>query len=173
MVKVGPNDTLTFSHVGFHSITITIPDSIKAGSLVAKLFLINDTIYRNIVLNDEGSHDIKMLEKSIELSNLDEVITSKTEGLNYLVGNDGMNLSGGQQQRICLARSLYKNPSLLILDEATSALDVENSKSILNSVKNLKNKNISVVLVTHNSMHLEICDKIYILKNGELKDFKK
>ena len=114
-----------------------------------------------------------MLEKSIELSNLDEVITSKTEGLNYLVGNYGMNLSGGQQQRICLARSLYKNPSLLILDEATSALDVENSKSILNSVKNLKNKNISVVLVTHNSMHLEICDKIYILKNGELKDFKK
>ena len=145
----------------------------KIGLVPQKNFLINDTIYRNIVLNDEGSHDIKMLEKSIELSNLDEVITSKTEGLNYLVGNDGMNLSGGQQQRICLARSLYKNPSLLILDEATSALDVENSKSILNSVKNLKNKNISVVLVTHNSMHLEICDKIYILKNGELKDFKK
>ena len=113
-----------------------------------------------------------MLEKSIELSNLDEVIKSKNEGLNYLVGNDGMNLSGGQQQRICLARSLYKNPDLLILDEATSALYKENAKSILNSVKNLKNKNISVVLVTHNNIHLEICDKVYHLNNGELKELK-
>ena len=145
----------------------------RIGLVPQKNFLINDTILKNIVLNDEGSHDEEMLEKSIELSNLAEVIAAKAEGLNYLVGNDGMNLSGGQQQRICLARSLYKNSDLLILDEATSALDKENSKSILNSVKNLKNKNISVVLVTHNNIHLEICEKIYHLINGELKEFKK
>ena len=144
----------------------------RIGLVPQKNFLINDTIYKNIVLNDEGSHNKEMLERSIKLSNLDTVIKSKDEGLNYLVGNDGMNLSGGQQQRICLARSLYKNPDLLILDEATSALDKENAKSILNSVKNLKEKNISVVLVTHNSIHLEICDKVYHLNNGELKKLK-
>jgi ABC-type multidrug transport system fused ATPase/permease subunit len=142
----------------------------KIGLVPQKNFLINDTIYKNIVLSDEGSHNDKMLERSIKLSNLSEVITSKSEGLNYLVGNDGMNLSGGQQQRICLARALYKNPDLLILDEATSALDWENTKSILNSVNNLKTKDISVVLVSHNSGHLEICDKVFNLNNGELKE---
>ena len=71
------------------------------------------------------------------------------------------------------ASQLSAEVDLLILDEATSALDKENSKSILNSVKNLKNKNISVVLVTHNNIHLEICEKIYHLINGELKEFKK
>ena len=94
----------------------------RIGLVPQKNFLINDRILKNIVLNDEGSHDKEMLDKSIKLSNLDEVIAAKAEGLNYLVGNDGMNLSGGQQQRICLARSLYKNLDLLILDEATSAL---------------------------------------------------
>ncbi len=144
----------------------------KIGFVPQKSFLINDTIYKNIVLNEHGNHDKNKLEKSIELSNLKDVIDTKKEGIDYVVGNDGMNLSGGQQQRVSLARSLYKDPDLLILDEATSALDKENSISILNSVKKLKTKNISVVLVTHDLNNLEICDKIFHLSNGELKQHK-
>ena len=76
-------------------------------------------------------------------------------------------LSGGEKQRIAIARSVYKNPEILFLDEFTSALDEKTENKI---IKNLKEyfKGKSIMIITHRKSSLDICDKVYELKNGQL-----
>ena len=82
-----------------------------------------------------------------------------------MIGENGARLSGGQLQRISLARTLYKNPEILILDEATTSLDSDNEK-ILNIISKLK-KNKTIIIISHQIQNLSFCDKIlnYKMKN--------
>jgi len=77
-------------------------------------------------------------------------------------------LSGGQLQRIVIAIALSKNPKLLLLDEPTTALDIESKKSILNILKDLKQKlNFIIIFVSHDIESIkDICQQIIILKDG-------
>lgn len=70
------------------------------------------------------------------------------DGLNLILKENGKNLSGGQKQRIALARALIRNKSVLLLDEVTSSLDKENAILIENMV--LNNKNLTVIMISHN-----------------------
>ena len=85
-----------------------------------------------------------------------------------MIGENGARLSGGQLQRISLARTLYKNPEILILDEATTSLDSDNEKKILNIISKLK-KNKTIIIISHQIQNLSFCDKIFKLQNEELK----
>ena len=86
------------------------------------------------------------------------------------MGESGVNISGGQQQRIGLARAFYGNPDLVILDEPTSELDFKTEKTVINNLKVYSNNKI-LVLIAHRLNTLEICNKLLILKNGEMVDF--
>ena len=92
-------------------------------------------------------------------------------GVNTLVGNDGIMLSGGEKQRIAIARTVYKNPEILIMDEFTSALDEETEIKIIKNLKKMFSGK-TILIITHRKSTLEICDKIYELKNGELNNLK-
>ena len=101
------------------------------------------------MFSDERSVDQKKLNIAIKISNLEEKINSIKDGINSLVGVDGLSLSGGERQKIAIARSLYQNKSILILDESTNALDEDTEKKILDNIwKNFKNK--TIIQVTHN-----------------------
>ena len=92
------------------------------GYVGQNIFLIDDTIKKNICLVDEEKDiDLERFNKSIILSNVDKFLNDTPNGINTLVGERGIKLSGGQRQRIAIARALYQNKKFLILYEATAS----------------------------------------------------
>ena len=88
------------------------------------------------------------------------------QGLNTVVGNDGLKLSGGERQRI--ARAAYKNPNIFFMDESTSALDDKTENLIMNNL-NQEFKNKTFIMIAHRKSTIEKCDKVWKLSNGKLK----
>ena len=87
--------------------------------------------------------DQKRLSKAVKISNLEEKIKSLSNGLDSMVGVDGLSLSGGERQRIAIARAIYKDPEILFLDEFTSALDNKTKAKILQKLfRHFISKNI-------------------------------
>lgn len=79
------------------------------------------------------------------------------------------NLSGGESQRVGIARSLVYNPKVFFLDEPTSALDVENKQEVVSVLKNIKDKNRTILLVTHEINLLKaLSDRVYFINNGKI-----
>lgn len=81
------------------------------------------------------------------------------------------NLSGGQQQRVAIASTIVLNPNLIIFDEATSMLDPQGRSQVLNLIAQLRqeNKNLSIIMITHNIDEAAITDRTIILNNGQIK----
>ena len=88
---------------------------------------------------------------------------------NLKLGSKGIMVSGGESQRISLARALYKNSEILVLDEFTSSLDSKTEKKIID---NLSEINKTMIIVSHRLSSLTICDKIYEINEGNLKQVK-
>lgn len=131
--------------------------------------LIAGTISDNIrfLRSNVGEADI---ERAARLAHLHEDIAGFPEGYQRQVGEHGGHLSGGQQQRLCIARALVENPDVLILDEPTSALDVRSEHLIRTTLLGLKER-MTVIVIAHRLSTLDICDRIMVIQNGELKGF--
>ena len=85
-----------------------------------------------------------------------------------MLGEKGSQISGGQKQRIGIARALYKKSEMIVFDEATNALDENTELKIIELISKLS-LDKTIILVTHNSKNLSICDHVYKLENGVLK----
>ena len=134
--------------------------------------MLDRSIKENIQFNfDSNIENKNKLEQALNIADLDKVIKEMKNGVNTLVGNDGIMLSGGEKQRIAIARTVYKNPEILIMDEFTSALDEETEIKIIKNLKKMFSGK-TILIITHRKSTLEICDKIYELKNGELNNLK-
>lgn len=95
----------------------------------------------------------------------------KEVGLQDRMNNFPAQLSGGEQQRVAIARALAKNPKLLLCDEPTGALDSKTGKKILSLLqKTASKRNMTVIVITHNSVMADIADKVIKLKNGEVEE---
>ena len=131
----------------------------KISYVPQKLFLINDSIKNNIIINNKNisSRDLSKILKAVNLENLEEIKTNLN--LEKIVNELNNNLSGGEIQRLGIARALVKNPDLIILDESTSGLQLEMEVRILENIKNLFPE-ITIILITHRDKSLEICDKV-------------
>jgi ATP-binding cassette subfamily B protein len=131
--------------------------------------LIAGTITENIAfLRDDVSRED--VERAAHLAHLHDDISGFPEGYDRQVGKHGGHLSGGQQQRLCIARALVEHPDVLILDEPTSALDVRSEHLIRSTLLGLKDR-MTVIVIAHRLSTLTICDRIMVIKDGELKDF--
>jgi ABC-type bacteriocin/lantibiotic exporter with double-glycine peptidase domain len=132
------------------------------------IFLIDSTILENITFSSTEDYvNFKLLNKVIEQAQLKEFINSIPHGIYAVVGERGVKLSGGQRQRIIIARSLYKNPSLLVFDEATSSLDNQ-TEEIINLAFKSFSKNITFIVVAHRSSSLRECERIFEIKEKKL-----
>lgn len=140
----------------------------KAAYIPQSIFLLDDTMRRNIAMGvDDSDIDEDKLVQTVELAKLTEVIDKLPEGLDTVIGENGVRLSGGQRQRVALARALYHEREIIFLDEATSSLDNETEKEVINSIKLLKGLK-TLVVIAHRLTTVEHCDIIYKVQDGSI-----
>jgi ATP-binding cassette, subfamily B, bacterial len=99
-----------------------------------------------------------------------EFVEGLSGGLNTVIGEKGLGLSEGQAQRLSIARALLRKAPILILDEATSSLDMETEKKVLRTIGELK-PSPTCVVITHRATALEICSRVFKIKNGQLLEY--
>ena len=133
-----------------------------------KVFLLDDTIKNNIAFGLPSDQiDDNLLAESISKAKLNSLVESLPEGVETIIGENGIRFSGGQQQRIAIARAFYSGRSVLILDEATSALDSETESEIVKEIDALKGK-FTMVVIAHRISTLKGCNRIIEIKKGKL-----
>jgi ABC-type protease/lipase transport system fused ATPase/permease subunit len=81
------------------------------------------------------------------------------------------NLSAGQKQRIALARAYFGDVKFVVLDEPNSNLDAEGEAALNNAILRAKENKITTIVITHRTSVISICDKVMVLKDGEIKAF--
>ncbi len=123
-----------------------------------RTFLINDTILKNITLQEKVP-DVVKLEEVIQVTGLRQLSTESSDCLNKIISENGKNISGGQRQRIALARALYKNADTIILDEPFNELDRKSENCMLNQLKTLARSGKIIILITHDKESLSFCSK--------------
>ena len=130
--------------------------------------IINGSIRENVALGLEPtSVTDDEVWRALARAHLDETLKDGRQGLDTLVGENGVQLSGGQRQRLGIARALLTNPRLLILDEATSALDAETERLISDTVSSLAG-DVTVVTIAHRLATVQDCDQVAYLESGRL-----
>lgn len=136
------------------------------GVVLQDTTLFSGSIVDNLRFGMEDANE-EMMESATKDAQAFEFITSSNEGYNREVGQRGKNLSGGQKQRISIARTLIKNPKILILDDSSSALDMATESKLQNSIKN-RMKDATVFLIAQRISAVMDSDKIIVLDNGEI-----
>ncbi|MBS1773703.1 MAG: ABC transporter ATP-binding protein [Bacteroidetes bacterium] len=150
--------------------TDTIPQWWKIlGYVRQEVFIMNKTFAENIAIGEAKENiDHNRLARAVKLASLSELVNTWPDGVNTMLNERGNNLSGGQKQRIAIARAIYKGAEVLIFDEATSALDSKTEEEITNSIRELGDEDLTIIIIAHRYTSLKYCDKIYELQNGKI-----
>lgn len=125
------------------------------------------TLRENLTVSLPDSCSDENINEVCKLVYLDQLLDELPEGLNTVVGENGVMLSGGQRQRVALGRALLVNPDILILDEATSALDLASERIIQKAIRNLHGK-LTTLMVTHRISSVREADCIYVIEKGRI-----
>ena len=126
--------------------------------------LFNDTIKYNIAYGRDGASEDEIIEAA-KAAQIHDFITALPEGYGTMVGERGLKLSGGEKQRVAIARTILKNPPILILDEATSALDSGTEREIQDSLTRL-GADRTVLTIAHRLSTVVHADEIVVLDKG-------
>jgi subfamily B ATP-binding cassette protein MsbA len=152
-----------------HDIQSLTLESLRANiALVSQeVVLFNDSIRANIAYGRMAGVSEKEVIAAAEAAHATGFIRETPEGLNTLIGENGLRLSGGQRQRLAIARALLKNAPVLILDEATSALDSESERQVQAALDTLMRGRTTIV-IAHRLSTIERADRIAVLERGRV-----
>ncbi|KAJ5314049.1 uncharacterized protein N7443_000933 [Penicillium atrosanguineum] len=145
----------------------------QIGLVQQDLFLFNDTIFNNVSFglvgtrweNEPESVKAKLVEDACKESFAHEFIERLPKGYDTIVGENGTKLSGGQRQRLAIARSIVKQPTILVLDEATSAIDVH-GENIVQAALDRVSENRTTIVIAHRLSTVRRADCILVLRGG-------
>ena len=130
--------------------------------------LFNDSILYNIAYGREGATRAE-IEAAARAAQLHDFIASLPEGYDTQVGERGLKLSGGEKQRVGIARTVLKNPPILVLDEATSALDTRTERDIQESLRAIS-RGRTVITIAHRLSTVVDADEIIVLEAGRIAE---
>ena len=122
-------------------------------------FTVTENILLPTVFSKKKDYDIEEITKLL--------------GIDFLLDKKAKYLSGGEQQRVAVARAMINNPDIILADEPTGNLDSDNSDQLFKMLKDLNDRNVTVITVTHNLGFAEKFNCIYELKDGQLVKFNK
>ncbi len=131
--------------------------------------LFNDTIAANIAYGALRQCSREEIREAADKAHALEFIDRMPEGLDTMIGDNGVMLSGGQRQRLAIARALLKNAPVLILDEATSALDTESERHIQDALETVMRGRTTLV-IAHRLSTIEKADRILVMENGRIAE---
>src|SRR5271165_3240517 len=143
-------------------------DSLRAaiGVVPQDTVLFNDTIRYNIGYGRPGASQ-EDIEHAARQARVHDFVMKLPEGYDTLVGERGLKLSGGEKQRVAIARTILKDPRILILDEATSALDSRTERDIQTALRAVANRRTTVV-IAHRLSTVVDADEIIVLQDGQV-----
>jgi ATP-binding cassette subfamily C protein len=139
------------------------------GYIPQSIFLLDDTIRRNVAFGvpEEEIDDDKVWEALYAAQVGTFVMNELGDGIDAMVGENGVRLSGGQRQRVGLARAIYHNPDVLVMDEATSDLDNETEHRVMEALDDLK-ANRTFITIAHRLSTVQGCDRLFFMKKGRV-----
>ncbi|MFM0701488.1 lipid A export permease/ATP-binding protein MsbA [Paraburkholderia sediminicola] len=129
--------------------------------------LFNDTVANNVAYGQTADAD--KVRAALRAANLWDTVEAMPNGIDTLVGDNGMMLSGGQRQRLAIARAIYKDAPILILDEATSALDSESERHVQAALETLM-KGRTTLVIAHRLSTIERADRILVMEAGRIAE---
>jgi ATP-binding cassette subfamily B protein len=139
----------------------------QIGIVEQEPFLFSRTIRENITYGVGREVSQEEVERAAKAAAVHDVIMSFPDGYNTLVGEKGVTLSGGQKQRVTIARTLLKNPRILILDDSTSSVDTETEAEIRGALNELM-ENRTTFIIAHRIQSVMVADQILVLDKGEV-----
>lgn len=130
--------------------------------------LFNDTIAYNIAYGRIGASQAD-IEQAARMAHIDGLIDRLPDGYQTVVGERGLKLSGGEKQRVAIARTILKNPALLVFDEATSALDSHSEQAIQAELRALSQQR-STLIIAHRLSTIVHADRILVMQQGRIME---
>jgi ATP-binding cassette subfamily B protein len=128
--------------------------------------LFNDTLIENVRYGRPGASD-EDVKRAIQMAHLKEFVESLPKGYDTQVGERGLKLSGGEKQRVAIARTILKQPAILVFDEATSSLDSRSERSVMEAIEEVSKGKTSIV-IAHRLSTVVNSDRILVLEKGQI-----
>lgn len=157
-IRIGDIDISHLENLSVRELVSVVPQ---------KIDLFAGNVIENIAVGELQPNYEKVYRICKEIGIL-EFIESLPHNFNTYLGENGATLSGGQKQRIAIARALYKDPEILVLDEATSSLDGSSENYVQKTVRNLRLKGKTVIIIAHRLSTVIHADKIVLLDKGQV-----
>jgi ATP-binding cassette subfamily B protein len=153
-----------------HDIRALTQDSLRRaiGIVPQDTVLFNDTVAYNIAYGRPGASQGE-IEAAAQAARIHDFIASTPKGYGTMVGERGLKLSGGEKQRVAIARTLLKNPPIVIFDEATSALDSANERAIQEELKSAA-RNKTALVIAHRLSTVVDADQILVMEAGRIAE---
>ncbi len=154
--------------IGDEDVRDVTQESLRAaiGMVPQDTVLFNDTIFYNIAYGRPGATPSEV-EEAARLARVHDFIMAQPDGYQTMVGERGLKLSGGEKQRVAIARTVLKNPEILIFDEATSALDSKTEQEILTSFHEVS-AHRTTLTIAHRLSTIVNADEIIVLDAGRI-----
>jgi ATP-binding cassette, subfamily B, heavy metal transporter len=156
-IRIDGQDVRSVTQTSLHAAIGVVPQD---------TVLFNDTIGYNIAYGRDGATQAEV-EQAARAAKIHDFVVSLPQGYETKVGERGLKLSGGEKQRVGIARTLLKNPPILILDEATSALDTQTERDIQESLREM-GQGRSVIVIAHRLSTVADADCIVVLEAGQV-----
>ena len=132
-----------------------------------EIVLFNDTVAANIAYGGLAPASRESIRQAAEAAFVADFLEDLPDGLESVVGENGLDLSGGQRQRLALARAFLKDAPILVLDEATSALDTPSEQRIRTALSRLR-KGRTTIVIAHRPSTIEMADRIAVMEEGRV-----